>query len=68
MIIETFRNVSRTAKAEIHTDGFKGRYMVEKFDGVNEETGELIFVRRVWRINSRQAARDCANNWIMYRR
>ncbi len=64
MLVETFHNVARTAKAEIHTDGFKGGYVVEKFDGVSEETGELIFVKRRWRIGTLDAARDVANTWI----
>jgi len=67
MLIETSNNVARTAKAEIHTDGFKGDYVVEKFDGISETTGDLIFVKRQWRLPSLDAAREAANRWVEHR-
>lgn len=62
-IIETFCNVAHTAKADIVSDPFSNRYVIEKFDGRSERTGEYLFVKRSFAATM-QDAREAANNWI----
>jgi hypothetical protein len=66
MLQETCHSVSRTAKAEIHFDGFvgKGRYIVEKFDGRTEDGGYIFVKRQVKGLTTIEQARDAANRWI----
>lgn len=64
-LIETFWAVSRSAKANIHFDAFKHRYVIEKFDG-DDGFGGLIFVKQSFAPNQ-QAARNAANDWIEQR-
>lgn len=63
-IVETFRNVAHTARADIIFSEASNKYIVEMFHVVDRETGVLSFIKRNPNFTTIEQARERADAWF----